>query len=57
MQDEPALKATFEVEITAPKNLVVLSNMDINSEDVSDDLKTTLFNPTPKMSTYVPPLE
>jgi aminopeptidase N len=34
--------------------MTVLSNMDVNSEkDVGHGKKTTLFNPTPKMSTYV----
>ena len=47
------MKATFEVEITADKNLTVLSNMDVNKETESDGNKVTLFNPTPKMSTYV----
>jgi aminopeptidase 2 len=47
------LKATFEVEITADKDLAVLSNMDVNTEHISGDKKTTLFNTSPKMSTYV----
>src|SRR5438046_6117688 len=51
--DEPAIKASFEVEITTDKALTVLSNMDVNSEKESGETKTTLFNPTPKMSTYV----
>jgi hypothetical protein len=52
------VKATFEVEITADKSLTVLSNMDVNSEKEKDGKKVTLFNPTPKMSTYVfPPLK
>ena len=57
VQDEPALKATFQVEITADKAMTVLSNMDVHSEKQLDhDKKTVLFNPTPKMSTYVNPL-
>jgi len=47
------VKATFEVEITADESLTVLSNMDVNKETHSRGKKTTLFNPTPKMSTYV----
>lgn len=47
------MKATFEVEIIADKDLTVLSNMDVNTERMSGDKKATLFNPTPKMSTYV----
>jgi len=49
------VKATFEVEITADKEMTVLSNMDVNTENISGGKKTTLFNPTPKMSTYVFP--
>jgi Peptidase M1 N-terminal domain len=49
------LKAIFEVEITADESLTVLSNMDVNAETVSKGKKTTIFNPTPKMSTYVSP--
>lgn len=33
--------------------MTVLSNMDVNTENVTGGKKTTLFNPTPKMSTYV----
>ena len=55
VQDEPAVKATFQVEITADKAMTVLSNMDVHSEkDLDHGKKTVLFNPTPKMSTYVP---
>jgi aminopeptidase 2 len=43
------------VEITADKALTVLSNMDVNTEKEKDGKKVTLFNPTPKMSTYVFP--
>lgn len=51
--DEPALKATFAITITADEHHVVLSNMDVKSEKVADGKKTTVFNSSPKMSTYL----
>ena len=54
--DEPALKATFDVTITAPKNRVVLSNMpEISSRPATKDsaLKTVYFDRTPIMSSYL----
>ncbi|CCG82092.1 Aminopeptidase 2 [Taphrina deformans PYCC 5710] len=51
--DEPALKATFGVTITADEKYTVLSNMDIKSEKVEGGKKTTTFNDSPKMSTYL----
>lgn len=52
--DEPACKASFSVEITCPKSLVVLSNMpEISSRDIDNDNKCVLFDKTPIMSTYL----
>lgn len=53
--DEPLLKATFDVSITASSELVVLSNMPSKHAEVSSDGKTTKhnFHRTPKMSTYL----
>ncbi|RNE99040.1 aminopeptidase-like protein [Trypanosoma rangeli] len=51
--DEPAVKAVFEMIITAPSNLLVLSNMPHrHKEKVGDKIRWT-FYPTPKMSTYL----
>lgn len=53
--DEPDYKATFNLTITAPKDMVVLSN----SKTVSDvpgpgeDQHTVHFSTTPKMSSYL----
>lgn len=41
--DEPAIKATFSIVLTAPKDLVVLSNMPSISETVEGELKTTEY--------------
>eukprot|EP01127_Copromyxa_protea_P012138 TRINITY_DN3126_c0_g1_i1.p1 TRINITY_DN3126_c0_g1~~TRINITY_DN3126_c0_g1_i1.p1 ORF type:complete len:867 (-),score=252.09 TRINITY_DN3126_c0_g1_i1:54-2654(-) len=51
--DEPAIKATFSIVLTAPKNLVALSNMPAISETEEGDLKTTEFSVTPIVSTYL----
>jgi aminopeptidase N len=52
--DEPAIKATFDVTLTAPADRVVLSNMpEISSRRVNQDLKTIYFDRTPRMSTYL----
>jgi len=53
--DEPAIKATFTLEITAPKHLLILSNMPHTNITVhdKDNLKTVSFQKTPIMSTYL----
>ncbi|EPX72573.1 aminopeptidase Ape2 [Schizosaccharomyces octosporus yFS286] len=51
--DEPALKATFSIDITAKSNYTILSNMNINEEVIKDDMKTARFAKTCRMSTYL----
>jgi puromycin-sensitive aminopeptidase len=52
--DEPAHKATFDVTLVVPKDLVALSNMDVKSTtEVDGGLKSVVFNRTPIMSTYL----
>lgn len=51
--DEPAVKATFEVQMTVPKNLVCLSNMPEKSCQIGDVDKVIQFEKTPVMSTYL----
>lgn len=52
--DEPSLKATFQVCLIIPDNLVAVSNTMIAQENpVTNDLKQILFKETPKMSTYL----
>nr|XP_047138134.1 puromycin-sensitive aminopeptidase-like isoform X2 [Hydra vulgaris] len=54
--DEPACKSTFEITIIAPKDKVVLSNMDVSHQKVDDNdesLQIVTFNRTPIMSTYL----
>ena len=51
--DEPAMKATFRVMITAPEDRTVLSNMPVHIEvKTGDGQKIVVFEKTPKMSTY-----
>ena len=55
--DEPALKAIFEIKISAPKNRVVLSNMPLieesQDEEDPDAYRVCHFDKSPKMSTYL----
>lgn len=53
--DEPNLKASFELEIEIPDDLVALSNMPerSSSKGSKSGLKKVLFEKTPAMSTYV----
>ena len=54
--DEPAVKATFDITVSAPKNRVVLSNMPVKEEvqdEETSDYRVVKFETSPKMSTYL----
>lgn len=51
--DEPAAKATFELIMITPKDEVVLGNTKVSTEVIEKNTKTTTFETTPKMSTYL----
>ncbi len=52
--DEPSLKATFHLAVTAPAGQRVVSNMPAErTHDLGDGRRLTVFAPTPKMSTYL----
>lgn len=52
--DEPNIKATFNVTMTAPETYDCLSNMPIVEETkLSDGKKKVKFDKTPIMSTYL----
>lgn len=51
--DEPNLKATFEVIITAASNYTVLANMPLKNVEDHKDEKTHTFHTSPLMSTYL----
>ncbi len=51
--DQPDLKATFDVTVTAPTHWEVVSNGAPTGADVAGDAKTLTFATTPRMSTYL----
>uniref|UniRef100_A0A4Y0BM55 Aminopeptidase N n=1 Tax=Anopheles funestus TaxID=62324 RepID=A0A4Y0BM55_ANOFN len=51
--DEPGLKATFTVSITHSPTYTAISNMPQASTTSLDDMRTTTFERTPLMSTYL----
>ena len=52
--DEPAFKATFQLSVTLPTNLAVVSNMPIaTTTPAAGTGKHVVFATTPKMSTYL----
>jgi aminopeptidase N len=51
--DEPNCKASFDISIEVSKELQVLSNMPLKSEETKLENKIFKFVKTPKMSTYL----
>ena len=51
--DEPAVKATFQVTLVIPQELVAISNMPIEREEARGNTNVVSFAETPKMSTYL----
>jgi len=51
--DEPAFRARFRLELTAPANWRVVSNMPAAQRSVHGALATTRFLPTPPMASYL----
>jgi aminopeptidase N len=51
--DEPEAKATFDVRLTTEKDIVVLGNMPTRQQMMQDDQLITIFQTTPRMSTYL----
>ena len=52
--DEPAFKATYQVNLTVPSHLAAYSNAPISSNtDLGNGQRTVNFSPTMKMSTYL----
>lgn len=51
--DEPEAKATFDLSLTTSKNETVLSNTPVKSAETAGATKTTVFEQTPIMSSYL----
>lgn len=52
--DEPAFKATYQVNLTVPSQLAAYSNSpEVANVDLRNGLRTVSFAPTMKMSTYL----
>jgi aminopeptidase 2 len=51
--DEPALKATWAIQLAVEPHLMCISNMTIKSEEDVDGRKLVTFHTTPKMSSYL----
>ncbi|WP_189440246.1 M1 family metallopeptidase [Rhodanobacter panaciterrae] len=52
--DEPAYKATFNLEVTVPSDEMAVSNMPAASKtDLGNGMTRVVFQPSPKMSTYL----
>jgi len=52
--DEPAFKATYQVNLTVPSDLAAYSNSPVASDtDLGNGQRTVSFTPTMKMSTYL----
>lgn len=51
--DEPEAKATFKLSLSHSKDEVALSNTELESESINGEIKTSIFENTPIMSTYL----
>ncbi|GAB3805520.1 aminopeptidase N [Humibacter antri] len=51
--EQPDLKAVFTFTVTAPEKWVVVSNSPVASVEPSGENKTTVFEPTPVISSYI----
>jgi aminopeptidase N len=51
--DEPAAKATFDLRLTTEPDITVLGNMPVKTQQPEGDQMLTIFERTPRMSTYL----
>jgi len=51
--DEPSAKATYDVTLTTEPDVVVLGNMPVKSQVTDNGKLVTLFETTPRMSSYL----
>ena len=51
--DEPAAKAEYDLTLITQTGITVLGNMPVKSEEENGDSRTTIFEKTPRMSSYL----
>lgn len=51
--DEPAAKAEYDLTLITQTGITVLGNMPVKSEEENGDSRTTTFEKTPRMSSYL----
>ena len=51
--DEPAAKAEYDLTLITRSGITVLGNMPVKSEEENGDSLTTIFEKTPRMSSYL----
>lgn len=51
--DEPEAKATFDLTLTTEQNVTVLGNMPVKTQRTENNQLLTIFETTPRMSTYL----
>ena len=51
--DEPAAKAKYDLTLITRPGITVLGNMPVKSEEENGDSRTTTFEKTPRMSSYL----
>lgn len=51
--DEPEAKATYDVSLRTNAGLHVLGNMPVKTSEITDEIQTTSFATTPRMSSYL----
>ncbi len=51
--DEPEAKATFDLTLVSPAGETVIANTPVKEQSTKDNLQTTVFETTPRMSTYL----
>ncbi|HEX4662355.1 MAG TPA: M1 family metallopeptidase, partial [Candidatus Saccharimonadales bacterium] len=51
--DEPEAKATFDLTLVTEPEITVLGNMPVRSQEVTESGLTTVFETSPRMSTYL----
>lgn len=51
--DEPAAKAIFNLSLTTENNVTVIANTPVKNQTEAESRLTTIFEPTPIMSTYL----